>query len=389
MRILHVIPHLHPRNGGPPVIAASLASAQSQLGHSVTLLSNGDEETTRLLGGLAPIDGKLDIVLNQIESKSEQWLGSATARAVESRIRNFDVVHLHNVWEPMLARSARIARRHGVPYVVLVNGMLDPWSLAQSPNKKRLAMAAYVRRTLRDAAALHLGTRWESDVMANLGLPDRHAVIPNGIWADKLGELPTPGAFRARHQIGAEPFILFLSRIHFKKGLDLLMSAFEKLAAKRDDIRLVIAGPDDGYGATLDRLINVSPVKDRIRVVGPIYHREKFEALVDADVFCLPSRQEGFPVVVIEALSTGVPTLVSRECHVDEAVDNGVAIATPLDPTSIAIELEHILSDNSLRNRRNRLSSTARQFVRDRYSWPAIAGETIKLYERILAERKK
>src|SRR5439155_13066932 len=156
------------------------------------------------------------------------------------------VVHLHGIWDPLLFATARAARAVNRPYLVAPHGMLDPWSLRQKRWKKRLALALGWRAMLDRAAALHLLNADEKALIAELGIQAPGVVIPNGVNPDEFDPPPPPDLFRRRLlALGDRPYVLFLGRLHYKKGLDYLADAFRILAARAADAPLVVAGPDE------------------------------------------------------------------------------------------------------------------------------------------------
>src|SRR5690606_28191728 len=158
-----------------------------------------------------------------------------------------DFVHIHGIWTPMLAATAHACFRRGIHYCIAPHGMLDPWCLSQKRLKKAVALALLWKRILNRAAFIHALNRDEAELMAPLGLAAPPELIPNGIFIEEFAIMPAPGTFRAqRPELGADPYILFLSRLHYKKGLDLLAPAFAHLLERLPQARLVVAGPDDG-----------------------------------------------------------------------------------------------------------------------------------------------
>jgi glycosyltransferase involved in cell wall biosynthesis len=204
-------------------------------------------------------------------------------------------------------------------------------------------------------------------------------VLPNGVFLEELAPLPAPGTFRATHpELGAAPFVLFLARLHSKKGLDVLADAFVELGRWRADVRLVVAGPDDGAQVGFLRQVKGAGIAPRVHVVGPLYGRDKLSALVDAACFCLPSRQEGFSVAITEALACGIPVVISEACHFPEVADAQAGIVVPLEPATIARALETILADPALGGR---MGQAGAALVRSRYTWDAIAAACLKAYQ--------
>ena len=171
-------------------------------------------------------------------------------------------------------------------------------------------------------------------------------VIPNGVNLEEFEPPPDPAIFRRQlPALGDRPYILFLSRLHYKKGLDFLADAFRIVAATRADVQLVVAGPDDGAQTEFERRIAGAGLSDRVHVPGPIYGPEKLSAVAGAACFVLPSRQEGFSVAILEALACGTPAVVSEECHFPEVAEVEAGEVVPLDAVAVAAALNRVLAD--------------------------------------------
>jgi glycosyltransferase involved in cell wall biosynthesis len=259
--------------------------------------------------------------------------------------------------------------------------MLDPWCMTRSLStrvKKQAALALGYRAMLNDAAFLHTLNADEQLGMKPLGLRTPCEVIPNGVFLQELGELPSPGAFRAAHpELGDDPFVLFLSRVHFKKGLDFLVDAFAQVLSVQPRLRLVIAGPDDGALGPALAQAKSRGVDTRVHAVGPVYGSAKYAAFVDASVFCLPSRQEGFSVAITEALACRCPVVISKECHFPEVAAHKAGRVVSLDAEATARGLLDVLANDS---ERIAMGENGRALILERYTWPAIAERTEEAY---------
>ena len=304
--------------------------------------------------------------------------GRQAAALARSVVDQYDVLHIHGVWEPMLAATARVFDRAGKPYVICTHGMLDPWTLTQSTTKKKIALALWVTRLLNGALFLHFGNKDEATLCAPLGLKARFEQIPNGVSPKEFANLPAPGEFfKTLPEIHGKRYILFMSRLHFKKGLDLLATAYSTVARVLPDVDLVVAGPDGGFQASFTEMVNAAGITDRVHLIGPIYGPRKLAALVDAACFCLPSRQEGFSVAITEALATGTPVVVSKDCHYPEVSEYDLGVETTLAPESVAKGL----LDTLARIDRAATSSRAKLLIAERFNWPMIAAQTLALYK--------
>jgi glycosyltransferase involved in cell wall biosynthesis len=374
-RILHVIRSLDPAAGGPPVVAAALARVQARRGDRPRIAA-ADPDPARWAGSFGlSVD---TVVAVRPPGLGETLTGRGPAgAALTALVADADVVHLHGVWDPELLAAARVARTVGRPYLVAPHGMLDPWSLRQKRWKKRLALALGWRSMLDRAAALHLLNADERDLVAALRLAARGAVIPNGIDPDEFAAPPPVDMFRRRlPALGDRPYVLFLSRLHYKKGLDYLADAFARIAPATN-VDLVVAGPDGGARAEFERRIATAGLADRVHLPGPVYGTEKVAALAGAACFCLPSRQEGFSMAILEALACGTPVVVSANCHFPEVAEAGAGEVVPLDAGAAAAALGRLLADAALRARMGR---AGRALVADRFTWDRVADRCDDVY---------
>lgn len=381
MRILHVIGSLDPALGGPPVVAACLAAAQASLGHESRILSyetpGADERMARTMERINAFKPVARAVL-PAPAGLERFLARDARRQIPAHLNGVQFVHIHGVWEPILKAAADCTHQQQIPYVVAPHGMLDPWSLRQRRLKKKLALALGYQKMLNQAAFLHVLNGDERNLLAPLGVKSPTEVIPNGVFLEEIEPLPPRGSFRAAHpELGAGPYILFLSRLHYKKGLDYLAEAFALVAKEHPGAHLVIAGPDGGAQGDLEKQVAKLKLTDRVHIVGPLYGADKFAALVDAACFCLPSRQEGFSVAITEALACGVPVVISDACHFPEVQEGGAGFVAPLEPPRIAEALLRVINDEPLRAS---MGQAGAALVRKRYTWPKIAQLSIDAY---------
>lgn len=380
MRIVHVIASMEATHGGPPVIAACIASAQAQLGHEAALFSYDPGTSDAVVKRLKSFPGGDRVKLHFIPraDRMEMAFGRRAGNAFNGIVRNYDFVHIHGIWEGIQRTTAAQARAASVPYCVVPHGMLDTWSLTQSALKKRTALALLVKPFLNRAAFLHLGNVHERDVIKPLHIRSAGEIIPNGAFLEEFENLPPVGTFRNAHpEVGQDPYILFLSRLHYKKGLDYLADSFAIVAKQHPTVRLVVAGADDGYKATFEQMIAAHGIGARTHLVGPIYSEQKLAAFNEAACFCLPSRQEGFSIAITESLACGTPAVVSEDCHYPEVRDVGAGAVTRLDAQEVAKGLLTTLAGD-----RAAMGAAGRTLVRQRFNWPEVARTTIAAYTR-------
>jgi glycosyltransferase involved in cell wall biosynthesis len=360
-----VVRSLDAATGGTAAVCARLASAQAESGIDVRVVtaaeSRGDRDEAAL-----PVSRIL-----------------AASKGGLAHVRASDCVHIHGVWDLVLFRAALAAGRAGVPYIVSPHGMLDPWSLRQKRLKKRLALALGYRRMLDGAAALHMLNDDEGRLAGPLRLRCPIAVVPNGLDLREADSAATAQEFRdSVPDLGLDPYVIFLGRLHHKKGLDLLIEAFRTAASRIAGPRLVIAGPDEGVRADAERRVRRYGLADRTHFIGPLFGRMKWAALRGATCFCLPSRQEGFSVAVLEAMACRLPVVISPECHFPEVGAAGAGIVAPLDAQTIGDSLLSLFRNPEASVR---MGTIARSLVENRFTWERIVGEMSRVYEAACA----
>ncbi|MGH7006708.1 MAG: glycosyltransferase, partial [Alphaproteobacteria bacterium] len=296
----------------------------------------------------------------------EQVLCLEGSRLLRSLLPDASFVHIHGVWEPILKQAALTARRNRVPYCVQPHGMLDAWSMKQKRLKKTLALHLGYRTMLNGAKFLLALNADEARLLEPLKLAAPKRIIPNGIFLEEFADWPAKGFLaRSMPELEGKRIVLFLSRLHAKKGLDLLVQAFARLAASHPDVDLVIAGPDGGERHKLAALIGRLDLAGRAHLIGPVYGEDKFKLLADADCFCLPSHQEGFSVAITEALAGGLPVVISQGCHFPEVQTAQAGMVVSLDPAEIASALAHVLDNPAVARGMGR---NGQRLVRENYT---------------------
>jgi glycosyltransferase involved in cell wall biosynthesis len=310
-----------------------------------------------------------------------------------------DLLHVHGLWmftsiaariwsyrtqKPYLVSPRgmldRWAVHHGRPYIVSPHGMLDYWALSHGRQKKRAASAIYEFGHLRGAACLHALCEAELQAIRAFGLRNPVCVIPNGVEVVSSQVLPPP-PWRTSLPEHAK-VLLYLGRIHPKKGLLNLLRAWTELCrAQREKVGhwyLVIAGWDQsGYQAQLEALLPAD-IANQVRFIGPQFGADKEATLSSSDAFILPSLSEGLPMAVLEAWARALPVLMTRHCNIPEGFSTNSALAIEPTPNDIARQLDAFFATSE--DQRHAMGWRGRQLVAERFSWPGIAAELNAVY---------
>jgi glycosyltransferase involved in cell wall biosynthesis len=314
------------------------------------------------------------------------WLASWPMRQALARtLPGFDLLHLHSLYLFHDWAAGNRARRIAKPYLVRPHGSLDPYIHRRHRLKKAIFDLWFQNRVLAEAAAIH----YTAEEEMRLAQPFVHGapgvVIPNGLDPADYASLPPKGHFRARYpEIGDRQILLFLGRINFKKGLDILARAVGQLA--RDDLHLVIAGPDGGYLSEARRFVAEAGIADRTTFTGMLAGEDKLAAFADAALFLLPSYSENFGIAVVEAMACGVPVLISDQVNIwREVVADGAGEAAPCDPAAFATKITAMLAEPAALAA---MGASGRAAVARRYDWVSIGARLEQVYGAVIAGRR-
>ncbi len=380
MKVLHVLRSIDPKGGGTSEGVRTLAQAQIAAGYQVTTVAldgpnlvHSHPGTTHLLGPVVSTYGRT--------SALESWLAQHVAE--------FDVTVIHGLWQYHGFAARKACLKAGVPYTVFPHGMLDPWFKRTYPLKhvkKWLYWPWGEYRVLRDAAAV-LFTAEEERQAARRSFwlyHVREEVVGFGTEPPPEDSETQREAFLARFPVlRGKRLLLFIGRVHPKKGVDLLMRAF---AAHGGDLHLVMAGPDpDGMRPALEQLAGTAA--SRITWTGMIQGAEKWGAFRAADAFILPSHQENFGVAVAEALACGLPVLISRRVNIWREIDQAGAGWMAEDDDAGCAELVRRWTGSSA-DQRVRLRAATRLCFNSHFAMAGAAARLDAVLHRLCAEAR-
>lgn len=382
MQIVHVYNWLNPSNGGPPRVIAGLAAAQRALGHTVSFITSDRADDAALdtfLRGYFPLPEALP---PRTVVRPKFFRAIITRRRIRAALKGADIVHLHGIWPPVALLVSQQCRALKIPYVLAPHGSLHMGALVEKRLKKLAGMYALgYAGMIKHAAAIHALNAEEANGAPSHLLPRHIEVIPNGVLARDFETRPAKGLFRASlPALGDAPYVLFLSRLHWGKGCDLLADAFTTVAKAHPEVHLVVAGGDQGGKAMFEAGAATGGWTDRLHLVGEIRGQRKAEAFRDCAGFVLPSRHEGFSIAITEALGWGRPVVITEQCHFPEVASEGCGFVVELTPKAIADGLIAMLADPE---RAEAMGERGRALVMSRYRWGAIAERTIALYQQV------
>ena len=382
MKVLQVVPSLAPEWGGPVKVVNELAGALEVMGVSSEIIS----AQGRRVGNPETVTNDIPIHLFETGPIARLWTAHTPGlkKTLARKIPDFDLVHIQELWHYPGYIASKIARSRNVPYIVTIHGELNEWNLQQKRLKKQIYMTAIQRGILQKSAALHAITQAESNRIRQLEIETPVAMIPNGIHTEEFENLPDRSQFVSRYpELENRLIVLFLGRIQQKKGLDILAQAFGNLVRTRHDVRLVVAGPDEDNTLTeIKTILKSQGALEKAVFPGMLTGEQKLEALGAADIFALTSYSEGFSVALLEALSAGLPLVITDECNFPEVGDSRAGFVVRPNDSETASALMSLLDSADLRRE---MSENARRLVRSNYTWERIAKKMFTLYENVIA----
>lgn len=387
MRVIHVISSLAPVLGGPSKACIEMARAVAARGHTVDVYTTdfGLEGRVRADGAPVP-EGRATVRYFPVQHPRALKPSWPLYAALGRDLPKADVVHLHSLYLFHDWATGRICQRAAIPYIVRPHGTLDPYIWRRHRARKRVMEWAFQNRVLRHAAALHYTTEEEMRLAAPYAEGAPGVIVPLGIDVDEYDPPPSPERFHARHpETCGKRIVLFLSRLHEKKGLDILAAAFGRIAKQFPDAHLVLAGPDDGIAARLKGWLREAGITDRTTYTGMIEGEDKRAALAAASLFVLPSYSENFGIAVLEAMAAGLPVAISNQVNLWREVEaGGAGLVAPCDTDAFTALLERLLGDP---DEARRMGEAGRRLARGSFAWPRIAAALETVYDDVAARR--
>lgn len=355
LKIVKVIPYPLPvlRFGGPVVQAQVVCRELASRGHEVHVVT-----TDIGLPDDMPRDQWIDTDGYQVcytstypHHRLPPYYTPGIRRPLKQVLKTADVVQT-NIGLTLTNDMARkLTKRAGVPYVYNAEGALCPTRMQIKPYEKKLFRFCYENRIVREAAVCQAVSQYERETLLDWGVhPERIAVIPNGFSLPPIESCE--GKQSIRQELGYaedDVVILFMGRISQIKGIDLLLTAFDRVAAEFPQAKLVIAGPDEGIQDGLQKLVKQQGLENRVRFPGIIDGEKKSKYLQAADIFALTSHSEGLPNAVIEGLGYGLAMLLTHRCNVPEVTEYEAGHVVEAEVEPIQIALKQLLADAQMR----------------------------------------
>ncbi|MBN1472204.1 MAG: glycosyltransferase [Syntrophaceae bacterium] len=380
MKVLHVSPGIEQISGGPSVAVVEICKALYNKGIDVDLITTYDPLNRYDLINFNSIKERLKLFprwergLYAISRQMKQWLSS--------NIKKYDLVHIHGIFSYPCHMAATYAKNAGIAYIIRPHGSLDPWHFKRKHFLKLLYIKVLWQPIVQNAYALHATSKKEAEYLAQLFPKSRMCTIPLGV---NLPDFENPLPRRADEPLR----LLFLSRFHPKKGIPELIYGVKELVRRCIPLNLRLAGQpdpeDESYEYKLRQLVKEQGLSENVTFCGFLFGINKTNAFMKSHLFVLLSKDENFGIAVAEALSFGLPVVISNQVAIAEdvsAAEAGIVIKSG-DSGDLADAIERLALNENLRlhmaNQARRLSC--------KYSWQSTSAKLINLYHDILQEK--
>ena len=378
--VLHVLASTRADHGGTSRSVPALCEALDEEGVDVHLVTAVPKDPSP---DQEPILPSGDVHVHRIKENTRlqrtlrnPWQFYRRLWSVVEAVRP-DVIHDHGAWLPSNVVAAWVARRADVPLVSAPRGMVTDWSLSHQMWKKRVAWHLYQKHVFRQASLFHATAPAEVDNLRMLGLTQPVAVVPNGVdLPETLPNDPAPDAKRA----------LFLSRLHPKKGLPMLLDAWAE--ERPDGWTLELVGPsENGHRAELEAQATNLGLDGEVVFAGPVDDADKWHKYAAADLFVLPTHSENFGIVVAEALASGVPAITTTGAPWQELETERCGWWTAIGTEALAQALREAVALSG--EERLAMGRRGRALVAERYSWEHVAEQMRAVYAWLLGEGER
>ena len=356
MKILHIIHSIDKSTGGPARSVTKTCVELAKLGVSIELLVQESSNKIEV-----PVTDNLTI---NYKTMSELFLyGSKLSN------KEVDLIHLQHIWSPYIEIMAFWAYHKKIPYIITPRGMLEPWIMAQNPWKKKLGMFLYQDKAIKKAAHIHVTASMEEETVRALGYTNPITIIPNGQNLSEIKKIKTNYDSKK---------IVFISRIHPKKGIELLLEAWQAIDTQGWTLEIAGNGEAD-YLETLTKLVKDL---DTVQFVGEQYDEDKWDFLRSAAVMVLPTFSENFGNVVVEALAVGVPVLTTKGAPWEDLEKYNCGWWIDLSVANLIVSLQTIIQTPP--QELKLMGENGLQLINEKYDIKAVAKNMYKLYNKII-----
>lgn len=394
MKILHIVPTYYPclEAGGVVNAVYKLSKKQAEEGNDVSVFTTDSCIERMKLDKRYNVDiegVKVYYFRNLSNSLKTKFLIDTPyplPLKIRKEIKKYDIVHIHEHRHSLAIAASHYASKNNIPYVIQAHGSVLPFF--QKEKLKEIFDKLWGFKILKNASKVFALTNVEKEQYLKMGVEEeRIEIAPLGIDIEEYSKLPSKGNFREKYNISEnDKLLLFIGRIHKIKGLDLLVNSLDVLNREYikknvENLKLAIIGPDNGFLAELKKVIADLDLEENIIITGPLFNKDKIEAIVDCDIFIMPSQYESFTTSGLEAMACGKPLILTKNNHIHTWVDNNTGLSAEYDKNDLADKIQNLLADEKLMEK---FGKNGLKEIKENYNWDSIEKKIDLIYRELI-----
>lgn len=358
-------------------------SCELNKNHEVTVYTTdqGGKRVETLKNKQVIVDGLIVYYFSNLSNWFAMKLNIVTpyylAFIARKKIKEYDIIHIHEFRTFEAAIVQYYARTHNIPYIIQAHGTTANFS--QKGLFKKFFDYLVGNNILKSSSKAIALTNIEKQQYMAMNVPtNKIEIVPNGIRLEDYSQSVEKNKFRKKYSIkNNAKIILYLGRLDETKGIELIINSFSKILTLYPEAKLVIAGPDDGYYSQLESLVESLQLKEDVYFTGPLYGEEKDEVYVDSDVFVTPN-YTGFPLTFLEACAYGIPIVTTKKGHELDWLDGKVGLSVEYHEGDLKEAILKIIIDEELSST---FSNNGKTLVKEEFNWTNITHQLVKIYE--------
>lgn len=364
MKVLTFVSSIDLSSGGPSRSVPMIVKGLAELGVDITLMTIRSENMN--IHAIEGTTAKLKVLSPSFSRKEiAKYLSD----------ERFELIQIQSMWDLPYHKVMVEARKQGIPYIVTPRGMLEPWSLSQKKWKKKLAWWLYQRNDVQKSVCVFTTAKMEAEHVRELGITTYKSVIPNGIETDSYPCKTSVDVVKKQ--------VLFLSRVHVKKGIEILFDAWKRIHSEFAEWQLLVVGNGEAeYIQSLENRVENLGLKENIKILPPVFGNDKIQLYQESALFCLPSYSENFGMAIAEAMSCGTPVITTTNCPWNILNDTKTGWCIDLNVDNLERALREALSMNP--TELYDMGQKASKLIYENFDYRNVTRKTLKLYEWLL-----
>lgn len=387
MKILHIIENIDNSYGGPAKSVPFLIKYQNKIEvkNKIISIALKDDETNDICK-----ENNIEIISSKYNGPKFLKYSDNFCKTITDEIIDQTILHTHSLWNYPPYCAFKLSKKYKLPLIMSIRGNLYDWNLNKSKWKKDLALNLFQMKMLKEASCLHATEENEVKAIRNLGIKTPVALISNGIEVEEFENLSSKEEAMKNLTLDADKrYILFMSRIDSKKGLEYLVNSFIKLEKLFPEWELLIAGPiyDQKYFNKINTNISNANINVKVHYFGMVNGKKRLDLFAASELFILPAHTENFGMVIGEAMAATLPVITTTGTPWKVLNDKNAGWWVDLNSKNICIALEKAMKKNS--QELKEMGKRGYEIIKKDFTWGEVANKMKQVYSWVLSKSEK